>query len=165
MRRIIVIAHDVRSSHNIGSLLRTCEGLGVEMVYLTGYTPYPQHSQDIRLPHISSKTHAQITKTALGAEISQPWQHTENIAEVMANLQKQGFTIAALEQSEQSIQLPDYQSPQKIALLLGNEVNGVDSSILAQVDATLEIPMFGAKESFNVTSAASMALYHLRFYS
>lgn len=163
MREIVLIAHNLRSCHNIGSLLRTAEGLGVSKVYLTGYTPYPIAPNDSRMPHIANKLAKQINKTALGAEDMVPWEHQENLDAVLANLRSDGFTIAAIEQADNAIALPDYQPPQKIALLVGREVEGVEPEVLAQCDAILEIPMFGKKESFNVVQSAAMGLFHCRF--
>lgn len=163
MRQIVLIAHNLRSCHNVGSLLRTAEGLGVQQVYLSGYTPYPLQERDTRLPHLAQKLNKQISKTALGAEQFQNWQYTEDIFALFAPLRAEGFTIAALEQTAASINLPDFTPPEKIALVLGCEVEGVEPDVLAGCDHTLEIPMFGKKESYNVVQAAAMALYHLRF--
>ncbi|MBC7581437.1 TrmH family RNA methyltransferase [Aeromicrobium sp.] len=163
MHHIIVIAHNVRSTHNVGSLLRTAEGLGVQKMYLTGYTPYPLSTSDDRLPHIAEKLDAQIHKTALDAEKLIEWEHVEDIISVLASLKDEGYTIAAIEQSQQSIKLPDYTAPTKLALIVGREVEGIELEVLNVVDAILEIPMFGKKESFNVVQAAAMALYHCRF--
>jgi tRNA G18 (ribose-2'-O)-methylase SpoU len=161
--RIILIAHNLRSTHNVGSLLRTAEGLGVEQVYLSGYTPYPLLAHDNRLPHLAQKADRQITKTALGAETSLSWHHYETVEPLLHDLQGQGFMIAALEQTPNSLNLPDYTPPEKIALLVGREVEGVEPEVLALCDLVLEIPMFGQKESYNVVQAAAMALYHCRF--
>ncbi len=160
---ISVIAHNIRSSHNVGSLLRTCEGLGINMVYLSGYTPYPLATHDTRLPHIARKVHAQIQKTALGAEQQLRWQHINDIKNLITDLKRQKVLIAALEQAIDSQPLPNFTPPKKLAILLGNEVEGIDQDLLSMVDVVLEIPMFGRKESFNVIEAASMALYHCRF--
>jgi len=163
-RDIVVIAHDIRSTHNVGSLLRTCEGLGVQHLYFTGYTPYPPlPSGDPRLPHIAGKLSKQINKTALGAETLVPWSAVEDVFACLRQLQADGYQIAALEQTEDSIPLPDFRPSQKIALLLGREVEGIAPELLAVCDLTLEIPMSGHKESFNVVQAAAMTLYHLRF--
>lgn len=163
-RTIVVIAHDIRSTHNVGSLLRTCEGLGVERLYFTGYTPYPAlPAGDPRLPHIAQKLSKQINKTALGAEAMVPWSVAEDAADCIRQLQADGYQVAALEQTASSTKLPDFQPTQNIALLLGREVEGIDPELLALCDTSLEIPMFGRKESFNVVQAAAMALYQLRF--
>lgn len=163
MRQIVLIAHNLRSCHNVGSLLRTAEGLGVTKVLLTGYTPYPRTTDDARLPHIAAKLHKQITKTALGAEHLQSWEHTEDLTAVLQALRAQGFVLAAVEQAATASSLPAYQPPQKLALLVGREVEGVEPEVLQQMDTILQIPMFGQKESFNVVQAAAMALYHCTF--
>jgi 23S rRNA (guanosine2251-2'-O)-methyltransferase len=163
MRQIVVIAHDIRSSHNVGSLLRTCEGLGVTKVYFTGYTPFPRHANDERLPHIAVKVDAQINKTALGAEQYQAWEHRADIGQLLTALKREAYELLALEQAPNSQSLPQFVPADKVALLLGNEVNGVDRALLTRMNHILEIPMYGQKESYNVVEAASMALYHLRF--
>ena len=163
-RHIVVIAHDIRSTHNVGSLLRTCEGLGVQHVYFTGYTPYPELAEgDPRLPHIARKLAAQITKTALGAETLVSWSHADDVAACIRQLKAEGYQVAALEQAADSTPLPDFTPPDKVALLLGREVEGIAPELLKLCDTSLEIPMFGRKESFNVVQAAAMALYVLRF--
>jgi 23S rRNA (guanosine2251-2'-O)-methyltransferase len=164
MRQLVLIAHNLRSSLNVGSLLRTCEGLDVSQVWLTGYTPYPRRAHDQRLPHIAAKADRQITKTALGAEKLVSWRHSADIFDGLQELRRQGFTIAALEQQAGSIRLPDFAPPDKLALIVGREVEGLEAGILAQCDQIVEIPMFGQKESFNVAVAAAIALYHCRFY-
>ncbi len=163
-RKIAVIAHNIRSTHNVGSLFRTCDGLGVDSLYLTGYTPFPAMPSDDRLPHISSKLTKQIHKTALGAEETVYWEYVNNPIDVIQKLKTEGYTIAALEQTPDSQSLPEYDAPENIALILGEEVSGIPSDIMNETDVALEIPMFGSKESFNVSVATSMALYHFRFY-
>jgi 23S rRNA (guanosine2251-2'-O)-methyltransferase len=163
MRNIVLIAHNLRSCHNVGSLLRTAEGLGVTGVYLTGYTPYPLEQNDTRLPHIAQKINKQIHKTALDAEGLVTWHHHENIFDVITNLRADGFTVAAIEQTANSISLPSYKPGEKIAIIVGREVEGVEPEVVAACDECLEIPMFGKKESFNVVQAAAMVLYHFRF--
>jgi tRNA G18 (ribose-2'-O)-methylase SpoU len=161
---IVLIVHDIRSCHNVGSLLRTAEGLGVGHVYLTGYTPYPVTPTDDRLPHLRDKVARQIHKTALGAEDSLAWSHHDDVKTVMSQLKTDGFLLIALEQTDDSQPLDSFQSPdRKLALLSGREVEGIAPELLKLVDRTLEIPMFGKKESFNVVQAAAMALYHCRF--
>ncbi len=163
MRQIVLVAHNLRSCHNVGSLLRTAEGLGVVRVILSGYTPYPTGPNDSRLPHVAIKIDKQIHKTALDAEHQVAWQHRDDIAEVLAELRQASFKIAALEQVIGATKLPAFKSPEKIALLVGREVEGVEPEVLALCDTIIEIPMFGRKESFNVVQAAAMGLYHCRF--
>lgn len=163
-REIVVIAHDIRSTHNVGSLLRTCEGLGVSHIYFTGYTPYPlQENGETRLPHIAAKLAGQIHKTALGAEMLVHWSHETDVLSLLSELKLQGFQLVALEQTKDSIPLPSYHPSDKVALLLGREVEGIDPELLGRCDLAVEIPMSGQKESFNVVQAAAMALYAIRF--
>jgi 23S rRNA (guanosine2251-2'-O)-methyltransferase len=162
MPNISIILHDIRSTHNVGSILRTCDGFGVQTVYIGGYTPYPLQPNDSRLPHISSKLTKDIAKTALGAEESVYIVVYENILDLIDTLRQSGADILALEQSAGSVFLPDYKAPGKdLALILGREVEGIDPGVLSLCDQTLEIPMRGQKESFNVSVAAGMALYAL----
>lgn len=164
MREIVIIAHDIRSTHNIGSLLRTAEGLGVQHVYISGHSPYPTEEDDSRLPHIHQKLSRQIHKTALGAESSQAWSHADDINELVVDLKSRGFRVVGLEQDPKAIKLPDYKPPQKVAVLLGREVEGLEDSLITMCDELVEIPMFGQKESFNVVQAAAMVLYCFRFH-
>lgn len=160
---ISVIAHNIRSTHNIGAILRTSDGFGVTKVYCTGYTPYPTLQNDARLPHIRNKITKQIHKTALGAETTMPVEQSGELLPIITNLKKQGFALIALEQSPRAILLPNYHPEhKKIALLLGEEVHGIPANLLAMCDDILEIPMSGTKESFNVSVAAGIALYGLR---
>lgn len=163
MRDIVLLINDIRSCHNVGSLLRTAEGLGVSTVYITGYSPYPAQDNDSRLPHIRDKLHAQIKKTALGAEESQHWMQSDDVIGVLASLRQDGYTLVGLEQTDSAVSLPLYDAPRKIAVLLGREVTGIEPDLLEFMDQTVVIPMSGSKESFNVVQAAAMALYHIRF--
>lgn len=157
--KLAVIAHNIRSTHNIGSLLRTSDGLGVSEVFFTGYTPYPAKPDDARLPHIADKLTKQIHKTALGAENSVTWHQADEVIPVLDTLRSQGYIIAGLEQTQNSISLPDFKCLEKLALLIGSEVAGIDKELLQHLDICLEIPMVGKKESFNVVEATTMALY------
>lgn len=162
---IVVIAHDMRSTFNVGSLLRTAEGLGVAKVYFTGYTPYPEKEDDERLPHISRKLNEQIEKTALGASKMVNWEYFPDVTEVITRIKQDGYDIMALEQTDASIPLPKYRPAHKVAVILGTEVTGIPPDITRLATVTCEIPMLGKKESFNVVQAAAMALYQLRFHS
>lgn len=163
MTDLIIIAHNLRSAHNVGSLLRTAEGLGVKEVLLSGYTPFPQlPHNDPRLPHEQVKIAKLINKTALNAENTQAWQRITDIEAAIYRLKQDGYAIAALEQAANSVALPGYAPPDKLAIILGREVEGLEAEVLAQCDLALEIPMFGQKESFNVVQAAAMAMYHCR---
>lgn len=161
MPEIILIAHNIRSTHNVGSIFRTAEGFGVSKIILSGYTPYPRLPGDTRLPHITEKLTAQIHKTALGAETMVPFEYHTGIEHVIGQLKQSGIPILALEQAEKSVNLGDYSPPEEFALLLGEEVHGIDGAILDHCDVILEIPMHGQKESFNVSVATGIALYAL----
>lgn len=163
MRDIVLIAHNLRSCHNVGSLLRTAEGLGIRKVYLTGYTPYPKQLHDARLPHIAVKVDKQIHKTALGAERFVNWKHEIDVFKVLTSLSLKSYELAALEQSDRSLAITSWQLPQKIALIVGRETEGLEKSVLDFCPTVLEIPMYGKKESFNVVQAAAMGLFHCVF--
>jgi 23S rRNA (guanosine2251-2'-O)-methyltransferase len=158
---IIVVAHNIRSTHNVGSILRTADGFGVQKVFLTGYTPYPAQANDTRLPHIREKLTRQIHKTALGAEATVATEYASDAATLLAALKHDGYHVAALEQDPNATPLPGYSPPQRLVLLLGEEVGGVEQQLLALCDTILEIPMRGKKESFNVSVATGIALYEL----
>lgn len=162
MKSVVLIAHNLRSTHNIGSLLRSCDGLGAGKMYITGYSPYPLlPSDDTRLPHIAAKLDKQISKTALGAEKTVAWQQSAELEPILEQLRLDDYTIAALEQAADSVPLNTYDAPGKIALIVGREVEGVEPEILALCDTILEIPMHGQKESFNVAVAGAIGLYEL----
>lgn len=159
MPEVVLLIHNIRSTHNVGALFRTAEGLGVSHVYISGYSPYPALHDDTRIPHIRDKLAKQINKTALGAEALVPFTHSE--LPPFESLKSQGYTVVGLEQTPQSINLKDYRAPDKVALLIGEEVEGIANDILLQCDEYIEIPMRGSKESYNVSVATGMALYQL----
>ncbi len=167
-RQIVVLAHNIRSTHNIGAIFRSSEGFGVQKIILSGYSPFPlmqneNFTRTNRLPHIAKKLDDQIHKTALGSEKLVPFEITSDISEVISELKAEGYKIAALEQTTDSINLSDLRLEEtaKIALLLGEEVEGVEQELLDRCDMKLEIPMFGIKESFNVSVATGIALYKI----
>ncbi|MEO5950080.1 MAG: TrmH family RNA methyltransferase [Candidatus Saccharimonadales bacterium] len=159
MPQVIVIAHNIRSTHNVGAIFRTAEGFGVSKIILSGYTPYPRLKSDTRLPHIADKLTAQIHKTALDAEMIVPFEYQENPD--IETLRQDGYRIVGLEQDARSIMLAKYKTPGKIVLLLGEEVEGITGDLRNQCDDLIEIPMQGQKESFNVSVATGIALYGL----
>ncbi len=158
MPKITLVLHNIRSTHNVGSIFRSAEGFGVEKIICSGYTPYPRTENDPRLPHISEKLTSQIHKTALGAETMIPFEYYEQLD---TWLSQNKIPLIALEQTQDSINLRDYTPPKEFALLLGEEVYGIEEQYVAQCEAALEIPMVGKKESFNVSVAAAIALYQL----
>ncbi len=159
MPEIIIIAHNIRSTHNVGSIFRTAEGFGVKQIILSGYTPYPTIESDSRLPHVVSKLTKDIHKTALGAEDLVSYIY--EVEPDFERLRSEGFAIVGLEQSETAVLLPDYKAPQKVALLIGEEVHGISKELQSECETLLEIPMKGQKESFNVAVATGIALYAL----
>ena len=159
MPEIIVIAHNIRSTHNVGAIFRTAEGFGITKIILSGYTPYPRVHGDTRLPHIAEKLTSQIHKTALGAETLVPFEYQE--MPDLSSLKTEGYRIAGLEQAATSIRLTEYHASDKVALVLGEEVHGIPEALLKECEDILEIPMVGQKESFNVSVATGIALYQL----
>lgn len=159
MREIILIAHNIRSTHNVGAFFRTADGFGISKIIFSGYTPYPTIDGDTRLPHFADKITRQIHKTALGAETAVPFARYDEPP--LQELKSEGYTLVGLEQDDRSVLLPDYIAPDKVALLLGNEIDGVYPDHRLLCDALIEIPMRGMKESFNVSVAAGIAMYHL----
>lgn len=161
MIEVVIVAHNIRSIHNVGSIFRTADGFGVQKIILSGYTPYPELPHDTRLPHIREKITNTMHKTALGAEKTVPFEHRDSPP--LDELRHGGYRIVGLEQDEHSIPLPSYRPPDKVALLLGEEVHGIPPELLVQCEDVVEIPMRGQKESFNVSIAAGIALYKIFF--
>ncbi len=160
--KLVVIAHNIRSIYNVGSIFRTSDGFGVDHLYLTGYTPHPEIQHDTRPPHERQRITKQIHKTALGAEHSLNFAYRQDPLPLLARYRTLGYTLAALEQASKSIMLSDYKViPSKLVLILGEEVQGISTHLLERCDVTLEIPMVGKKESFNVSVATGIALYAL----
>lgn len=161
--RIALILDNIRSTFNVGSIFRSADCFGVDHVYIAGITPYPlRASDDTRLPHIANKLHAQIAKTALGAEQRIAFSVDDSTEQAVLRARNDGYSIIALEQSAKSQPLHHYIVQQPTAIVLGTEVSGLDASTLALCDAILEIEQYGTKESLNVASAAAIALYALR---
>jgi tRNA G18 (ribose-2'-O)-methylase SpoU len=158
-----LILADVRSTHNVGAILRTADAAAIELVYACGLTPYPQIPGDDRPAHVSAANHRQIAKTALGAESSVPVLHLPDTPSAIREARSSGFKIIVLEQAENSLKLFDYHPAEPIALVFGNEVSGVPPEIQRSADTVLELPMRGHKESLNVAVAAGIAIYQLRF--
>ncbi|MBI4034499.1 TrmH family RNA methyltransferase [Candidatus Saccharibacteria bacterium] len=164
MRRLVLIVVNVRSAHNVGSLLRTADALAVEQVLLVGYTPYPKVKNDQRLPHIAERINRQVVKTALGAEKTVDWWHLNlaSLPERLAELKTQGFQAVALEQTPTAQDLGRFKAAKRVCLLVGSEIGGLDPPVLAICDSVVQIPMLGRKDSLNVAVAAGIALYQLR---
>lgn len=144
---LIVVLDDVRSLYNVGSVFRTSDAFRVEAVYLCGITATPPHQE--------------IHKTALGAEDSVSWRYFKTAEEAVAELQKSGYMVYAVEQAEGSTKAPLPTLPQKgtYAVVLGNEVKGVHQSVIDKCDDCLEIPQFGTKHSMNVSVTAGIVIW------
>ena len=147
-RRIVVIAHNIRSLWNIGSLFRSADAFQVEHIHLCGYTPTPPRKE--------------IAKTALGADEWIPWSKHDSAIAVLDQRRQQGFLVAALELTPDSTPLMSFDAPDKICLIIGHEILGVPNEILKLCDSVLSIPMAGKKASLNVSVASGIALYQLR---
>lgn len=142
----LLILDNIRSAFNVGSLFRTSDAIQAELA-LIGITPHPPHPK--------------IEKTALGSHKSVTWRYHQNLSDLLPKLKSSGYTIAALEITPQAQSLYQYQPPDKFALILGNELDGVSDYGLDQSDLILKIPMKGVKSSLNVAIAGSIALYLL----
>jgi 23S rRNA (guanosine2251-2'-O)-methyltransferase len=162
LMELTLILHNLRSSHNVGAILRTADAVGVSRVIAVGTTPYPELPHDTRPPHVRSSNTLAIAKSALGAERSVTLSYTPNIKESLSDLKKSGVTILGLEQAINSTDLFAFKRPNgPIALIVGPEVSGIEPEVLEICDEILEIPMHGQKESLNVSVAAGIALYQL----
>ena len=157
-RDIVLIIHNVRSAANVGSMFRSADGAGVKEIWLTGYTPCPAG------PDRKYLTRAEkfLAKTALGAENSVVWRKETGFRTVAVRLRASGYRIVGLEQDSRSVSLEKIGGDRSLALIVGNEVRGLDKRILDQCDAIVELPMHGEKNSLNVSVACGIALYVLR---
>jgi tRNA G18 (ribose-2'-O)-methylase SpoU len=146
---IIIVLDNIRSQNNIGSAFRTSDAFRLESIYLCGITATPPHRE--------------IHKTALGAENTLNWQYFSTTMEAIALLKEQGYKIIAVEQAENSTLLHNFEANdnEKIALIFGNEVDGVDQSIMDIADICLEIPQFGTKHSLNITVSMGIVIWHI----
>jgi tRNA G18 (ribose-2'-O)-methylase SpoU len=144
---LVVVLDNVRSLHNVGSVFRTADAFLVEAVYLCGITSTPPH--------------AEIHKTALGAENTVDWKHFEDTHVALAELKAQGYTVFAIEQAEGSTLLPDLKldATKKYAVILGNEVKGVQQSVVDACAGCIEIPQFGTKHSLNVSVTGGIIIW------
>lgn len=146
---MVVVLDNVRSCHNIGSVFRTSDALLIEKIYLCGISSTPPDKE--------------IRKTALGAENTVDWEYHVSTLELILSLKECGYTIIAVEQVEKSISLTDYHPSEnnKLALIFGNEVKGVQQDVVSQCDLALEIPQFGTKHSFNISVSVGIVLWDL----
>ena len=146
---IIVLLDNVRSLHNVGSVFRTCDAMAVEKLYLCGITAKPPHRE--------------IQKTAIGATESVNWEYMEDAIGIINKHKKEGYTIISVEQTSNSKALGNYNwKNEKVLLVFGNEVDGVQQKIIDLSDFSLEIPQWGTKHSFNITVSTGIVLWDLK---
>ena len=143
---LVIVVDNVRSLYNVGSIFRSCDGALVEKLYLCGFTPFPPRKE--------------ISKTALSAEETVPWEYVYDIGEALRRLKAEGWRIAALEHTTESVSCFDL-SPDlfPLAVVVGNEIVGISEEALALCDLAVEIPMFGAKQSLNVAVATGVICF------
>lgn len=145
---VIAVLENIRSAYNVGSVFRTADAFLLEAVYICGYTAYPPHKE--------------IKKTALGAEESVSWKYFKNIVEAIADIRSNGYKVYAVEQAVDSWKLGTFTvEEEKVAVIFGNEVTGVEQSTIQLCDGVVEIPQLGMKHSLNVATAAGVVLWEL----
>ena len=145
--KFYIIAHNIRSLYNIGTMFRTADALGADRLFLTGYSGIPPRKE--------------ISKVALGAEESVPWQYYKSLSYLIKKLKKEGVEIIAIEQDEESVDYKKVKVKKDTAFILGNEVRGISKQLLEQCDQIAEIPMKGKKESLNVSVTAGIVLFRI----
>lgn len=148
---ITIVLDNVRSMHNVGSIFRTADAFNIEKIILCGITATPPHRE--------------IAKTALGATESVQWAYEAQTQTAIEKLKNEAYTIACVEQVKESVMLHEitYEKNEKIALIFGNEVEGVQQKIVENCDIAIEIPQFGTKHSFNISISVGIVLWHLYY--
>ena len=146
---LVVVLDNIRSLHNIGSVFRTSDAFRIECIYLCGITATPPH--------------AEMHKTALGAEFTVDWKYVNNTVEAVDNLKNEGYTVYSVEQAEGSIMLNELtlDKNRKYAIVMGNEVKGVQQEVIDQSHGCIEIPQYGTKHSLNVSVTAGIVIWDL----
>src|SRR6185369_16917342 len=150
---IAVLLHNIRSTHNVGSIFRTSDALGVTKIYFSGYTPLPVDNFD--------RPRKDVAKVALGAEKTISWEQVNDQKKIIEKLKKTGFQIVGIEQSKNSTDYKKAKIRKPVLFIIGNEVDGIEPGILKMCDIVAEIPMEGKKESLNVSVAFGVALYRM----
>ena len=148
---VMVILNDVRSAHNVGSIFRTADAAGVSRIYIAGYTPAPIDR--------FGRPQGDIEKTALGAELSVPWENYQNVVELIKKLQSEGVYVVAVEQRPGATDYKDLTLEGPTAFVFGNEVDGIPDEACEAADAVVDIVMRGKKESLNVAIAVGVVLF------
>jgi len=144
---IYVIAHNIRSLHNVGSIFRTSDALKIEKLFLTGFTGYPPRDE--------------IEKVALGATETVSWEYNKDVFEIIDRLKKDKVEIIVLEQTDKSIDFQEFNYNFPIAIILGNEYDGMPDEVIKVLDKSVEIPMYGTKQSLNVATSFGIIGYEL----
>ncbi len=147
-----LILENIRSAYNVGAIFRTADAAGVSEIFLVGYTPRPTD----RFGRVQSE----ISKTSLGASEEVEWEYFEQVEELLEKLQAEAVDVVVVEQTDKAISLKDFNEPESVAYVMGNEIDGVSREALEAADTIIEIPMLGTKESLNVSVAAGVVLYH-----
>ena len=146
---VIAVLENIRSAYNVGSVFRTADAFLLEAIYITGYTAQPPHKE--------------IKKTALGAEETVSWKYFPDALETIAYLKLNGYTVYAVEQVKNSLPLErmNFDETEKIAVIFGNEVTGVEQETILRCDGCIEIPQLGMKHSLNIATAAGVVLWEI----
>ena len=146
---VVVILDNIRSAINVGSVFRSSDAFAIERLILVGFTATPPSRE--------------ITKTAIGATSSVDWTHVDDITDTLLQFKKNGYTITSIEQTDSSVSLLDWdiKPNQKLALVMGNEVDGVSDEALALSDVAIEIPQYGTKHSLNVSVCTGVVLWEV----
>lgn len=144
-RQFYLILPNIRSCHNVGAMFRTADACGVTKLFLVGYTPVPPRKE--------------IDKVALGAETWMPWEQRKDIKRLIQTLKKKGVLIIGLEKNDRSVDIGSLEKDGDVALIVGNEVDGIEPEIQELCDVVAHIPMYGKKESLNVSIAAGVGMY------
>ncbi len=153
-KEIAVLLHNVRSTHNVGSIFRTADAAGVSRIFLSGYTPTPLDR--------FGRPQKDIAKTALGAEGYIPWEHSASPVRLISKLKKEGWDIVGVEQDARAHDYRSFKTKGKTVLVFGNEVAGLSKEVREKCDSLIEIPMRGRKESLNVSVTAGIILFSIR---
>ncbi len=152
---MVAVLHNIRSAHNVGSMFRTADAAGIKKIYLCGITPAPVDEY--------GSVRAQLAKVSLGAEKYVRWEKVASTARLLDKLKNEGYTVFAVEQSKKAIPYYEFKiqsAKSKVVVVMGNEVKGLPQSILKRADKILEIPMYGRKESINVSVAFGIVAFH-----
>jgi tRNA G18 (ribose-2'-O)-methylase SpoU len=161
-KQIFVIANDIRSLINVGTIFRICDGIAVKKLFLCGLTGYPKKDNDPRRFEVQNRADEVIKKTALEGYSSVNWEYQENILDLIKNLKSQGVQIVTLELTPNSIDYTkaDYRFP--LAIVIGHETDGVSQDVINLSDISVQIPMLGKGKSLNVATSLGILGYKIR---